>query len=242
MNFEPKSYYNNNYEEVFKYYEYNGYIWYSFDTVTDVLGFSDNQKNRLWNKFIDDNDKHIFEEEKYSKIHEHRYINTVALFRLLSKFEYNVKQIRQCVENLEYELGYLKPFDENNHRLQINLGLLQEYINIEDKDKVYNAARTVCNSQAIQDLIHANPKKEELINDVRDEIYSYDDTEYVINKVEIDIEAMPVSLLMDDYEEEGGMTKRQDVPDMEKRKIMYKRNGENKTKSTCPSWLKDCLR
>ena len=52
MNFEPMCYYTEDYERLFSYYEYDGCIWYSYDDVMDKLGINNNQKSRLWNKYI----------------------------------------------------------------------------------------------------------------------------------------------------------------------------------------------
>ena len=228
--FEPLSYFSENYEELFQYYECDGCVWYSYNHLMDKLGYNEYNKSNIWKNFIQEDEKRIFMEEissfdgKHKHTEEYKYINSTALFKLLDKFESFIGRIRKHVINLEYELGYINSDDNNNHCLQVNLGLMEQYINDNDIDKVFEAAKAVCKSDTIQSILHGDPVKEEAINEYRQLLY---------DECEDDIEEIYINVKM---------TKRSDTPNEEERKVLYKRNRENRTKSTCPSWLKDCLR
>lgn len=228
--FEPLSYYSKDYEELFQYYECDGCMWYSYDYLMDKFGYSNIQKGNCWKNFIQEDEKRIFMEEistfdgKHKHTKEHKYINTSGILRLLSRFSQGINKIRNGILDLEYELGYINSNDNNNHCLQVNLGLMEQYINDNDVDKVFEAAKAVCKSDTIQSIMHGDPVKEEAINEYRSLLY---------DECEDDIEEIYINVKM---------TKRSDIPNEEERKVLYKRNRENKTKSTCPSWLKDCLR
>lgn len=222
--FEPLSYYSKDYEELFQYYECDGCIWYSYDYLMDKFGYSDRQKDNCWKQFIQEDEKKIFVEEFNTRTAKQRYVNTNGILRLLSRFSQGINKIRNGILDLEYELGYINSNDNNNHCLQVNLGLMEQYINDNNKDKVFEAAKVVCNSDTIQSIMHGDPVKEEAINEYRQLLY---------DECEDDIEEIYINVKM---------TKRSDTPNEEERKVLYKRNRENRTKSTCPSWLKDCLR
>ena len=91
--FEPLSYFSENYEELFQYYECDGCIWYSYDHLMDKLGYSDRQKDNCWKQFIQEDEKRIFIEEYHTRTKEYKYINSIALFYNFVKI--SIQTIRQ---------------------------------------------------------------------------------------------------------------------------------------------------
>lgn len=202
----------------------DGQMWYKFYDITCMFGYEENNVNEAWKKFINEDEKTIFEEEyedlrgnKYSK--PEKYINTVALFKLCDKYERIIGNIRKHVTKIEFQNGFINKDDSNNHALQVNIGVLRQCIenNDGDYDKLHSVAKAVCDAPIIQQIEHGNPIKEEIINKFRDDIYDCDEIEEVEYKITIDDER-------------------------EKRVAMYKKFKKAHPNSSCPAWIVDIIK
>lgn len=222
----PETYYVRNSNIFFHYYEYEGQMWYSYYHISSMLGYSDDGRKDTWNNKLNDNEKLIFEEEftdwrKNVCKHEVQYINTVALFKLLDKYEKIAGDIRYHVRILEKEKGY---YEDKKHVLKVDLGLLEQYINdnnANDYNKLRSLAKNVCESEQIRQFKNSDSVKEEIINEFRNDIYACED----ITEVEWNIK------MVNKYE----MTE-------EERKAKYKRAKDIGLNTNAPAWLKDIIK
>ena len=188
----PQVYYNKYSEVFFHYYEVDGCVWYSYHSMTNMLNNNENFVKDFWNNVLKESEKRIFEEEFEDfrhniLINEVQYINTSGLFKLLEAHEKIAGQIRKEVKQFEFDRGYINKEDNNNHALQVNLGLLGQCLdeNDSDYDKLYNVAKAVYNTPLVQQLEKSNPVKEKVINEFRNDIYEYDDIEEVEYKISV---------------------------------------------------------
>lgn len=219
----PNKYYDEVSDMFFNYYEDEGQVWYNYYCMTNKLNNDENFTTDFWNNTLNENEKKTFTEEfedfrhnKYTK--EVQYINTSGLFKLLDIHERNSKQIRKVVMSFEVEKGYINKEDNNNHALQVNLGLLGQCLDANDGDyyKLRQVASSVYNAPTIKQIENGNPIKEEVINRFRDDIYTYDDIEEVEYKITIDDER-------------------------EKRVAMYKKFKKAHPNSSLPEWIVDVI-
>ena len=221
----PQVYYNKYSEVFFHYYEVDGCVWYSYHSMTNMLNNNENFVKDFWNNVLKESEKRIFEEEFEDfrhniLINEVQYINTSGLFKLLEAHEKMSGKIRKEVTKFEFEKGYINKEDNNNHALQVNLGLLGQCLdeNDSDYDKLYNVAKAVYNTPLVQQLEKSNPVKEKVINEFRNDIYEYDDIEEVEYKISI--------------KDEG----------REKRLVTYKKFKKDHPDSTMPEWIIDVIK
>ena len=219
----PNKYYDEVSGMFFNYYEEDGQVWYNYYCMTSKLNNDENFTTDFWNNTLNENEKKTFIEEfedfrhnKYTK--EVQYINTSGLFKLLDIHERNSKQIRKIVVSFEVEKGYINKEDDNNHALQVSLGLLGQCLDANDGDyyKLRQVASSVYNAPTIKQIENGNPMKEEVINKFRDDIYAYDDIEEVEYKITIDDER-------------------------EKRVAMYKKFKKAHPNSSLPEWIVDVI-
>ena len=223
----PQVYYNKYSEVFFHYYEVGGCVWYSYYSMTNMLNNNENFIKDFWNNNLNENEKRIFEEEIEDfrhniLINEVQYINTSGLFKLLEAHEKMSGQIRKEVKQFEFDRGYINKDDNNNHALQVNLGLLGQCLdeNDGDYDKLYSVADAIYHAPLITQIENSDPVKEELISNFRNDVYECED----IEEVEWNIK----------------MYKKDNPNKEEERKAKYKRH-ENE-ESTMPSWLKDVIK
>ena len=220
--------YYDKYDNIFIHWYNDGeQIWYKFYDITKMFDYEKNNDIEAWNKFINEDEKILFEEEyedlrgnKYLK--PEKYINTVALFKLCDRYERIIGNIRKHVTKIEFQNGFINKDDSNNHALQVNIGVLRQCIenNDGDYDKLHSIAKAVCDAPIIQQIEHGNPIKEEIINKFRDDIYDCDE----IEEVEWNIK----------------MTKKPGADNEEERIEKYKRHKGQGT--SCPAWLIDIIK
>lgn len=210
----PNDYYEDG--TLIRWYEYDNQVWYMYYDVASLLQYDRNTLVRN-EKYINNDETIIFEQEYEDlrgnvRVGEYKYINTVALFKLIDKHASISGNLRRHVIKIESGLGYMNKFDNNNHILKVNLGLLRQCINDNDGDyeKLRSVAKGVCDSPTIRSIEEGDSKKEELIQQIREEIYDFDDE---IEEVQLSIRAQ------------------------EEKKVNFKRSN-----SSCPSWLKDCVK
>ena len=205
----------------------DGQMWYKFYDITSMFDYEENNAIAAWKKFINEDEKTIFEEE-YEDFrgnickNKYKYISTSALFKLCDRYERIIGNIRKHVTKIEFQNGFINKDDSNNHVLQVNIGVLRQCIenNDGDYDKLHSVAKAVCDAPIIQQIEHGNPIKEEIINKFRDDIYDCDE----IEEVEWNIK----------------MTKKPGADNEEERKAKYERHKGQGT--SCPAWLIDVIK
>jgi hypothetical protein len=87
----------------------------------------------------------------------------------VTPFRVLVKEVKQ----FEFDRGYINKDDNNNHALQVNLGLLGQCLdeNDGDYDKLYSVAHAIYHAPLITQIENSDPVKEELINNFRNDVY-----------------------------------------------------------------------
>jgi hypothetical protein len=189
-----------------------------------MLNNNENFANEFYNN-LHENEKKIFEEEYEDlrhniRTHEVKYINTSGLFKLLEAHEKMSGQIRKEVKQFEFDRGYINKDDNNNHALQVNLGLLGQCLdeNDGDYDKLYSVAHAIYHAPLLTQIENSDPVKEKVINEFRNDVYEYDNIEEVEYKISV----------KDD--------------DREKRLAVYKKFKKSNPDSTLPEWIIDVIK
>ena len=221
----PNVYYDKFDDVLLHWYNDGEQMWYKFYDVAKAFDYNDSLMNATWKKQIDENDKTEFEEEWEDFkgnicINKYQYINTVALFKLCDRYERVIGKIRKHVGIIESTNEYVNTIDDNNQRLKVNLGMMEQCLNDENYEKLASISKLVLDSKMIQQIRYGNPAKEELINHFRDDVYDCED-EF---EVEWNIK----------------MYKKNNPEEEEERKAKFKRNKG--IESTCPSWLRDVVK
>lgn len=185
-----QTYYNKYSDVFFHYYEIDGCVWYSYHNITNMLNSNENFTEDFYNNILNENEKKIFEEEyedfrHNTRIGKFQYINTSGLFKLLDAHAKVAGKIRKEVTRFEFDKGYIDKDDNNNHALQVNLGILGQCLNANDGDyeKLHQVASSVYNAPCIKQIENGNPIKEKVINEFRNDLYDYEDIEEVEYKI-----------------------------------------------------------
>ena len=196
--------------------EYGTY-WYNFNDVVDMLALKWKVACKLYDEFLNDNEKIIFEDSNndtinYSNI-ETKFISSTGFDRLMKNEDERHNRVKEAKMRLEFGEYNNELTDEvNNLHLLINQPLKNHQEIISSIDKLYYSdyrqhAVDNCND----DVIYKNDELKELL------IKAYDEDRLVDFTIE------EVSL------------------NLKKRKVLYKRKSKLQ-ESTCPSWLKSIVK
>jgi hypothetical protein len=194
----------------------NGTYWYKFEDVVDVIKLKWKEACKLYDEFLTDDEKFTFEDcnNDLSLFNPTKFISSSGFDRLLQHEDERNNTIRKVKLQME-----CKKFDEN---LINEVNKLQKLVNhptLVDYKLVGESVNKIYHMESIQHGLGLDPEKEELIEDIRKEIYDYD-----IDAVDIVFE----------------MKKKPEADDPEIREILYQKHKDQE--STYPSWLKDILR
>ena len=193
-----------------------GVYWYNFSDVVDVIKLKWKEACKLYEEFLSDDEKFTFEDcnNEFYEYNPSDFISSDGFDRLLQHENERNNKIRKI--KLEMEC---KEFDDD---LKQEVDNLQRLVNepLMDFNKIGHSVDKLWHMKSVQQGMGLNPEKEELLEDIRDEVYSFDD----IDAIDLIIE----------------MKKKPEADNHELREILYQRHKGQE--STCPSWLKEIIR
>lgn len=199
-----------------------GTFWYAYKELCDILLITNWIRKDIFNNWLNEYDKAEFtlENGKWEL-----FINTNAVSKMINRNnERAIIILKDIINNEAKGDNYqLTDLDKELKKIanEINKPGLTNYVDIcESINKVtqmdeYKETRVKYDKEY-------NLEKEELIDNIRKDIYMYDDIDAVNCIFE--------------------MKKKPESDNLETREILYRKHKENGSKSTCPSWLKDVIR
>lgn len=214
---KSKEFVHGMYEIGWRYHQdETGVYWYNYSDVIDVIQLKWKEACKLYEEFLKDNEKFTFEDcnnAHYNYV-ETQFISSDGFDRLLQHENERNNKIRKI--KLEMEC---KEFDDD---LKQEVDNLQRLVNepLMDFNKIGHSVDKLWHMKSVQQGMGLNPEKEELLEDIRDEVYSFED----IDAIDLIFE----------------MNKKPGADNQELREILYQRHKGQE--STCPSWLKDVIR
>ena len=194
----------------------DGVYWYKFDDVVNAMKLKWKVACKLYNEFLTDAEKFTFNDcnnNHYNYV-ETNFISSTGFDRLLQHEDERNNTIRKVKLQME-----CKEFDEN---LTNEVDSLYRLIHqpLVDYKLVGEAVNRIHSMETIQYSLGLDPEKEELLGDIREEVYNLDE----IDAVDIIFE----------------MKKKPEADNSEYRELLYQKHRGQE--STCPSWLKDIIR
>lgn len=228
MIIESKKSYNVKYKISLCYYVDDfGIIWYRYDDISELFGYSSGLAFDIYENHIDELNKRQYSEYidtcTGKILNRKNYINTIALFELIKRNERINGAIKQSVIDLECSLGIIQPDDSNNHMLKVNLNLLKSELESDNEDYklLSNISSSILESPTIQSILNDEAINKEIEEMIHDETISDDELkEYICQLI--------------DNEEVSAIT----VESNNNKNVRYRKL---KTKSTCPSWLSELV-
>ena len=201
--------------------------WYSYDDIIEFLNLSEKYAIRVYDE-LNDYDKTmcydgtVFDKYGNNRSQLKRWVTSDAIRKIVQRNNDRGNALIKSMNNLE--------FVEDAHcRYNDGLELRSRIDNMcascqsGDYEVGVSQMYRIINSESGRDMLD----KLGIIN----------------KKVETKVDEYRNSLLIDDYEDDfEPMTKRDDAPDEEQRRLLYKKHRAEGKKSTCPTWLKDVLR
>jgi hypothetical protein len=211
-------------ESIRYYLNDEGESWYNYNDLIQLLMITSRLSDDLFKYKILDDEKMTVDEYNRSNGSTNvrqRYIKSTGYNRIINTLNNKARGILKDMINNEQRKS--DKFDE--FREEVNT--LYNTIRNSDIIDVAINIKNISQSPYYKEVLYTYDKsidkgKELLIDQIREDIYLYDLDEY------------------DDIEFRA--TKRKNTPDEEQRRILYKKHREEGKESSCPSWLKDCLR
>lgn len=207
------------YEISWRYYQdENGVYWYNYNDVIYVIKLKWKEACKLYNEFVSDDEKITFEDCN-NNLQEYQITNFISSYgfdRLLQHENERNRVIK--IVKMEMEC---KEYKDNLKQEVDNLQYLVDKPVVDFK-KVGESVDKIWHMKSVQQGMGLDFEKEELIEDIREEIYNFDD----IDAVDITFE----------------MKKKPGADNFEIRELLYQKHKENGSKSSCPSWIKDVIK
>lgn len=192
-----------------------GVYWYNYSDVIDVIKLKWKEACKLYEEFLSDNEKFIFEDcnNNHHNYVETQFISSNGFDRLLQHENERNNTIRKI--KLEMEC---KEFDDD---LKQEVNNLQRLVNepIMDFNKIGHSVDKLWHMKSVQQGMGLDSEKEELLESIRQDVYSFD---Y--------IDAMDIVFEI----------KKRPEDELEAKEVLYQRQIPKE--SSCPSWLKDVIR
>ena len=228
-------FYDNDTKLNMEYIVIDNNLWINYGWITKELCHNENYADFYYRNRINKSDKDILVVKDidyygFERNCQYRFINRFATHEMIARHIDSLKNVSNCLSNLEVYLGINQLNDINNQDLKIDIELmlsLAETCTEANFDKLIDKVKEVGNSDLIQSIVNKKdledcnliPEKEEIINDFREFIYNEEDLEEIYYG--------------------GKLSKRPGAPDGETREVLYKKH---KIDSVCPSWLKNAVK
>lgn len=207
----------------------NNVYWYAYEDICDILELKNQIANKLYNTIVNEGEKCItYDRNNFNNQGDQNeivreWITSDALRRLIKRNNDRNNLLIKTINNLEVVCDSHDVYEEDEE-LKARIDETIRAANARDYEVYYYQIYKQYNSKTCRDILDklgiVNKENEQIIDEVRECIY-------------------------DPYCEEfkwESISKKPDAPDEEKRKMIYKKHREEGKKSTCPTWLKDCLR
>ena len=193
-----------------------GVYWYNYSDVINVIELKWKVACKLYNEFLKDDEKFTFEDcnNEFHEFNLTNFISSDGFDRLLQHENERNNKIRK----IKLEMDCKEYVDELKHEIDN----LQRLVNepIMDFNKIGDSVDRLWHMKSVQQGIGLDFEKEELLEDIRNEVYSLD----YIDAVDVIFE----------------MKKKPGTDDPEIRELLYQKHKGQE--STCPSWLKEVIR
>ena len=220
--------YVNKIRVTYKYWVSESNIWwYSYDDIVDYLKLSNVFANDTFDELEEYEktfcyDGHVFDKYGNKRSELKRWVTSEAIRKIINRNNDRGNALMKSINNLEcVENAHCQYNDglELRNRMDREIRAYQQ----GDYEEYFGQMYYIAQTETCRDM--------------------WDKLGLIDKEVECKVDNYRASLLVDDFEDDCcKMTKRDDAPDEEQRKILYKKHKEEGKKSTCPSWLKDCLR
>ena len=204
----------------FRYYLDDDGLWFNYKDMYDRLDVSGRKADGFYKDLYEGN-KRIYKDlnESVDKSDNIKFINLAGLQQIeqkvIERFGLLYKHINLLGRQLNLENNNI--VDIISFKNKVDMILTEVYSEENDYDKLANYAKALCESKEVQKMKNRkyDADKEELIDMIIEDIYAYDD---YIDEVEITL-----------------ITRKEDMNDTFKQ-CDYCRE------STCPSWLRNCVK
>lgn len=204
--------------------EYGTY-WYNFNDVVEILALKWKIASKLYDEFLYDNEKIIFEDSNNNSNElycttETKFISSSGFDRLLDHENERHNRVRDAKLRLEFE--------NYDGKLSEDVCNLYKLVNQPLKDH-----KEIIKS--IDNLYYSDYRQSAIDNCNDDVVYKNDDLKNML------IKAYDEDRLIDFTIEEEEEEDEERSFNLKKRKIEYKRKRTTQ-ESTCPSWLKNIVK
>ena len=217
LNITSDVYENKEYGLKLRYYiDMENIWWYCYDDISAYLDLEGNIMNKLFKHNVDENDKKICNDMKDDI--QLRFINSKAVRKLIKRSNERNSKLIKVMNNIEFVGDAHDVYDDANE-LKSRIELLKNSMENNDYEEIVYQSYEIVNSKSGRDILDKagiiNKGKEELLDLIREDIYAYDD---YIDEVEMTL-----------------ITRKEDMNDTFKQ-------CEYCRESTCPSWLRNCVK
>ena len=201
----------------FRYYvDTQDIWWYCYEDICNYLELNGSIVKHLYKHKIKDEDKKSCNDLNSNL--ELQFISSNAVRYLVNRNNQRIKKLLKVMNNIEF-VGDAHEVHDDANELKARIELLNESLKIDDYQEIVYQSYEIANSKSGRDILDKagiiDKNKEELLDLIREDIYAYDD---YIDEVEITL-----------------ITRKEDMNDTFKQ-------CEYCRESTCPSWLRNCVK
>ena len=210
--------YNENELNMDYFVDVNEVWWYSYDDICKYLGYNDNVVYRIYKNMLSDNEKQICldDNNEYREYVEKRFICSNAVRRLIKRVNERTNNLIKVINNLELAVNAHDIYNDAEE-LKSRFNILKESIENDDYEQSVYQSYEIVNSKSGRDILDKlgviDKDVEELLDLIRTDIVYYNN----LNEIEM--------TLINDEEDFTQVT--------------YTKNNKE---STCPSWLRNCVK
>ena len=204
-----------------KYFvDLNDIWWYCFKDICDYLELNENVSNSLYKHKLFDNEKQecLDNNNEYGDYIREKFICSDAVRKLIKRVNERTNKLIKTINNLELAVNAHDIYNDADE-LKARIELLNESLKIDDYEEIVYQSYEIANSKSGRDILDKagiiDKDKEKLLDLIREDIYAYDD---YIDEVEMTL-----------------ITRKEDTIDTFKL-------CEFCRESTCPSWLRNCVK
>lgn len=207
----------------------NNVYWYAYEDICDILELKNQIANKLYNTIVNEEEKCVtYDRNNFDHHNVHQetvreWITSDALRRLIKRNNDRNNLLIKTINNLEVVCDSHDLYEEDED-LVAKIKATVQAANARDYEVYYYLLNEQCKSKTCRDVLDKlgviNKQNEEIVDEFRKDLYDpyCEEIEWCV------------------------VTKKPETPNEEERRTLYKKHKEEGKKSTCPTWLKDCLR
>ena len=202
-----------------KYFvDLNDIWWYCFKDICDYLELNENVSNSLYKHKLFDNEKQecLDNNNEYGDYIREKFICSDAVRKLIKRVNERTNKLIKTINNLELAVNAHDVYNDAEE-LKSRFNILKESIENDDYEQSVYQSYEIVNSKSGRDILDKlgviDKDVEELLDLIRTDIVYYND----LNEIEMTL-----------VNNEEDFTQ-----------VKYTKNNKE---STCPSWLRNCVK